>query len=74
MAEPAFYTCRNCHHTWERTEWRTRPNRTPTCPQCHSANQTTDHVREDKYTHQVYGPITKHIGALLNKKLQDPKQ
>lgn len=76
MAEPAFYQCTQCEHAWERTEWRTRPNRPPICPQCNSAEQTSDHAREDMYLRQTYESLAKHVGALLNKKLKavkDPK-
>jgi hypothetical protein len=74
MAEQAFYKCENCFHTWMRTEWRTRPYQTPICPRCCSTEQLTDQLRQDDYDRQVYGPLTKHVGLLLNKKLEDPKE
>ena len=70
MAEPAFYRCGKCLHTWQRMEWKTRRNPPAACPRCGSTEQTIDQAREDEYVRQVYGPITLHVGQILTKKLE----
>jgi Zn finger protein HypA/HybF involved in hydrogenase expression len=69
MAEPAFYRCKGCSHTWQRTEWKTRVNRPAKCPHCGSADQEIDQAREDAYVREVYGPLTQHISQLIKTKL-----
>ena len=69
MAEPAFYRCKGCSRTWQRSEWKTRANPPAKCPHCGSSDQEIDQVREDAYVREVYGPITQHIGQLIKTKL-----
>jgi hypothetical protein len=69
MAEPAFYRCKGCDRAWQRTEWKTRA-RPAICPYCASTDQETDQAREDAYVREVYGPITQHIGQLLDKRVE----
>jgi len=71
MAEPAFYRCGKCLHAWQRTEWRTRQNPPAKCPRCGSPENAIDQDREDEYVRAVYGPITKQVGQLLAKKLEE---
>jgi Zn finger protein HypA/HybF involved in hydrogenase expression len=68
MAEPAFYRCKSCWRVWQRSEWKTRRNPPAICPHCGSADQEVDQAREDEYVRDVYGPIAKHVGQLIEKK------
>ena len=74
MAEPAFYRCGSCLHTWQRSEWKTRRNPPAVCPRCGSAEQHVDQVREDAYVRDMYGPITAIVGEAIKKKLTEPDQ
>ena len=74
MAEPAFYRCGSCLHTWQRSEWKTRRNPPAACPRCDSAEQRVDQEREDAYVRDMYGPITAIVGEALKKKLTEPDQ
>lgn len=42
------------------------------CPRCLLTEQAIDQA-QDKYVRQVYGPITRHVGQLLNEKLKVKK-
>lgn len=70
MAEPAFYRCGACLHTWQRMEWKTRKNPPAACPRCGSAEQSVDQAREDAYVRDAYGPIAAIVGDAINKKVQ----
>lgn len=70
MAEPAFYRCGSCLHTWQRTEWKTRLNPPAVCPRCGSTEQRTDQEREDAYVREIYGPIASMLGDAINKKAE----
>ena len=74
MAEPAFYRCGSCLHTWQRSEWKTHRNPPAVCPRCGSAEQRVDQEREDAYVRDVYGPIASIIGEAIEKKTKDPAQ
>lgn len=68
MAEPAFYRCKACLRTWQRSELKMGANPPAKCPHCWSTDQTIDQAREDAYIREVYGPITQHIGQIIKTK------
>ncbi len=68
MAEPGFYRCKTCHRSWQRMEFKMRPNPPRECPYCKAPHeqQEVDQVAEQRYVDAVYKPF---VGALFG----DPK-
>lgn len=59
--EPGFYVCRDCGRSWERMEFKLRPNPPLKCPHCDSTHQAMDMVKEAAYTKEVYGPVARAL-------------